>query len=103
MFGDEGILMRISGKWELIPVEDLYDHGRALFLKGKLTEAVRWFTKIYERDAAFRDVAQIVQDYHTIDRKLWAAKYHQRLQNPDKPSAEQVETPNERHEHRFQI
>ncbi len=71
--------MKACGKSDVRRVEGLYEEGRSLLLRGRLAEAIRVFTSIYERDALFRDVAEIVQDYHTIDRKAWLAKYRARL------------------------
>ena len=60
-------------------VETLYDEGRTLFLKGKLAKAIECFTRIYEKDALFRDVASIVEDYCKMSRRKWATKYRARF------------------------
>ncbi len=60
----------------------LYEEGRQLFLRGKYDDAIEPFKRIYEDTMAFRDVAQIVEDYYGMDTvREWIAKYEQRFRD----------------------
>lgn len=58
----------------------IYKEARELFLRGKYERALDRFKSIYEVDIFFRDVALIVDDYYTIAKDDWVAKYKTRFQ-----------------------
>ena len=66
-----------------LALERLYQEGRQLFLRGQYEDAIGCFKRIYENTLHLRDVAQIVDDYHTMPFKEWVAKYQLRFQKPD--------------------
>jgi len=61
-------------------IERLYEEGRRLFLQGKHEEALDQFKRIYEDTTAFRDIAEIVEDYYANGQDAWIAKYQPRFE-----------------------
>jgi hypothetical protein len=59
----------------------LYEEGRKLFLQGKHEEALDRFKRIYEDTTAFRDVAEIVEDYYAHGQNEWVAKFRPRFES----------------------
>ena len=66
-----------------LALERLYEEGRQLFLRGQHEEAVDRFKRIYQETLALRDVTEIVEDYFTMPREQWVAKYQTRFQRQD--------------------
>jgi hypothetical protein len=57
----------------------LYDEGRQLFLNGRFDKALERFKRIYEFDACFRDVAEIVEDAYSLSEDEWRKKFQVRF------------------------
>ena len=61
----------------------IYEQAKSAFLLGDYDRAFDRFLSIYELDVSFRDVREIVNDYHLnssgISRKECLAKYKARF------------------------
>ena len=75
--------MKPSDDLDWLALERLYEDGRQLFLHGKHDEAVDRFKRIYEDTLELRDVTEIVDDYYTLPREEWVAKYQTRFQRQE--------------------
>ena len=71
--------MRIPEHSKHLVFEQLYDRGRKLFLCGKYEEAIDKFKRIYADTLELRDVTEIVDDYYSLSREEWVAKYQTRF------------------------
>lgn len=65
----------------------IYDGAKELFVRGKHEQAIERFQSIYEIDATFRDVAEIVEDYfheqiHDHAKDKWIKKYEALFREP---------------------
>jgi hypothetical protein len=67
--------MKTSDNPDWFELEELYEEGRRLFLRGKYEEAIDAFKRIYEVTLELRDVVQIVEDCIGLPRQEWIAKY----------------------------
>jgi len=76
--------MKGSDDLDWLALERLYEEGRRLFLRGQHDEAVDRFKRIYEHTLKLRDVTKIVDDYYTLTREQWVAKYQTRFQRQAK-------------------
>ena len=81
---DDYVAMKSSDDLDWLALEQLYEDGRQLFLRGKHDEAIDRFKRIYEDTLELRDVTEIVDDYYTLPREQWVAKYQTRFQRQDK-------------------
>ena len=57
----------------------IYDGAKELFRRGEHGRALDRFQSIYEVDCTFRDVAEIVHDYHDTAKDQWVPKYKARF------------------------
>jgi len=76
--------MKTPDGLDWIALERLYDEGRELFRRGRYEEAIDRFKRVYEDTLELRDVTEIVDDYYTLPREQWGAKYQTRFQGQDK-------------------
>jgi hypothetical protein len=81
---DDFAAMNGSDDLDWLALERLYEDGRHLFLRGHHEEAVDRFKRIYQDTLELRDVTEIVDDYYTLPREQWVAKYETRFQRQDK-------------------
>lgn len=71
--------MKTSGGLDWFGLERLYEEGRQLLLEGKCEEAIGTFKRIYVVTLELRDVTEIVDDYYSLPREEWVAKYQTRF------------------------
>jgi hypothetical protein len=71
--------MKCSDDFDWFALERLYDEGRELFHSGKHDEALNRFKRIYEETLDLRDVNEILDDYYTLPKEQWVAKYMARF------------------------
>lgn len=71
--------MKTSGDLDWFGLERLYEEGRQLLLQGRYEEAIGTFKRIYVDTLELRDVTEIVDDYYSLPREEWVAKYQARF------------------------
>ena len=72
--------MKNSDDLDWFALERLYDEGRRLFVRGKHEAAIERFERIYEDTLELGYVAEAVDDYYTLPREQWIARYQVRFQ-----------------------
>jgi hypothetical protein len=71
--------MKTSRDLDWLGLERLYEEGRQLLLQGIYEEAIGRFKRIYVDTLVLRDVTEIVDDYYSLSREEWVAKYQARF------------------------
>ena len=75
--------MKLSGDLDWLALERLHGEGRRLFLRGKYEDAIDCFKRIYEETLDLREVTEIVEDYYSLPRGQWIAKFQTRFERQE--------------------
>ncbi len=80
--------MNATDNLDWFGLEHLYYEGCRFFVRGEYEEAVDQFKRIYEETTDLWDVADLVEDYYTLSRDQWVARYRSRIEarlSPNEP------------------